>query len=129
MIFAIAAFITKLTGWDVSKVQRYVFWSLAGVIVILCVAVGLWVKSCASKPPKLDQKEIQRAQTAIAEQDRKEMIQVLAESDAKEKAADATAVEANTVTVNAIAESKAKWSNASNEEMAAELERRAKESQ
>ena len=57
------------------------------------------------------------------------MIEVLAQSDAQEKAADGVAANAKANTVNAIQESKKEWSDKSNEELAAELERRAKESQ
>lgn len=102
---------------------------LASVLVV-CIFFGLLagtLKSCGRVAPTLNEQEIQRAQQAIAEQDRREMIDVLAQSDAKEAAADATAIDANTATVNAIAQSKKRWSEASNEELAAELERRTKE--
>lgn len=129
MIFAISKFVADLFGWDISRVQRYVVWIILGLVLLVIVIIGISLKSCFTKTPKLNQVEIQKAQQAIAAQDRKEMIEVLAQSDAREKAADATEIEANVVKQNAVAESKKQWADASNEDMAAELERRAKESQ
>lgn len=102
---------------------------LVSIAVLAALLIGIiaGVRSCGKKQPKLDQAEIQKAQKAIAEQDRKEMIDVLAQSDAKEAAADETEANANAAKVNAIAESKKQWSESSNEELAQELERRARE--
>jgi hypothetical protein len=103
-----------------------------GSAIVLIIVLGLVIgffKSCLNRTPKLNQVEIQKAQKAIAEQDRKEMIQVLAESEAREQVADETAVNANAEKLNAIHESKEKWATASTDDMAAELERRARESQ
>ena len=81
MIFAIAKFITSLTGWDVSKVQRYVFWSLAGVIVILCVAVGLWVKSCVAKHRlKVTQQQVEKITKANEIERKAELQKVIDEN-------------------------------------------------
>jgi hypothetical protein len=98
-------------------------------IGLVLLFVVLAIRSCGRSTPKLNTVEIQKAQQAIATEDRKQMQEILVQSDAREKAADATAVNANNATVDAINESKQRWSEASNDEMAAELERRAKESQ
>lgn len=129
MIYAISKFIANLFGLDISKVQRWVVWIVIAIIGVIVLIIAFSLKSCFTRTPKLDQQQIQKAQKAIETQDRKEMIEVLAQSDAQEKAADVSVIEANAVTQNAIQESKKKWSDASNDEMAAELERRAKESQ
>ena len=55
----------------------------------------------------------------------KEMREVLAASDAREAAADATVANVEVQTINALKESRDKWSKATPDEMAAELERRA----
>jgi hypothetical protein len=116
-------------GWQLKAISIAV---LLGIVLLSVV----FYKAC-NRPPKLNQVEIQKAQKAIAEQDRKEMIQVLAESEAREQVADEareqvadeTAVNANAEKLNAIHESKEKWATASTDDMAAELERRARESQ
>lgn len=109
---------------------QWTIWPKVISIAIVVIVLGLLIGFCKGefkRSPKLNQVEIQKAQTAIATQDRKEMIEVLVQSDAREKAADASEIEANTVTVNAQAESRKQWANASNDEMAAELERRSHE--
>jgi hypothetical protein len=108
-------------GWQLKAISIAI---LLGIVLLSVV----FYKAC-NRPPKLNQVEIQKAQKAIAEQDRKEMIEVLAQSEAREKIADETAINANAEKLNAIHESKEKWATASTDEMAAELERRAKESQ
>jgi uncharacterized membrane protein YvbJ len=95
-------------------------------VVLVFVLIGFIFKAF-HHAPKLDQKQIQRAQTAIATQDREEMTKVLVESDVQEKKIDANVAYANTETVNAIADSKKQWADKSNDELAAELERRAQE--
>lgn len=108
-------------GWQLKIVS-------VGVLLLIVILGVVFYKAC-NRPPKLNQAEIQKAQQAIAVADRKEMIEVLATSEAREKVADETIINANAATVNAIYESKKKWSEASTNEMTAELERRAKESQ
>jgi uncharacterized membrane protein YvbJ len=105
-------------------------WRIAAVVALV-VIVSLWAY-CGGwfhRTPKLNQQEIQRAQTAIATQDRQEMTQVLAESEAREAVTDANVNEAKAQTFNAVQESKKKWADASIEDMQAELEARAKEGQ
>ena len=101
--------------------------AIVAVAAILLLLSILGVRSCFTKTPKLNEKQIHDAQVAIAENDRKVMEKVLVESDANEAEITATAANATTVKVNTIVESKEKWANATTEEMAAELERRAKQ--
>lgn len=96
------------------------------VLIILFSIVGVF-RSCGKKEIKLDQKAIIEAQQAIEANDRQKMVEVLATSDAKEAVADETATNASAVTVNVIKELKDKWNAASDEDIRAELERRAKQ--
>ena len=71
----------------VSLYWRYFATGLA--VLVLLVAVVFTYRSC-SKPAKLDEAAIQKAQNAIAENDRRKMIEVLAEIDTKEAEIDST---------------------------------------
>ena len=116
--------ILDIAGW--LFVKRY--WILYGVLGLFVLFGVLFVFRACSKPaPKLNNEEIRKAQDAIAANDRKTQIEVLANSDVREQAIDANVAAGRAATVNAIAISKAEWSNKSNEELAAELERRAKQ--
>jgi len=127
MIFSIAKFIAGLFGWDISKVQRWVFFSLVVLLSIAALVIGLWISRLFHHAPKLNEKQITAAQQAIATNDREQMTKILVDSDVAEKQIDANVAYSNTQTTNAQAESRQKWSQASNEEMQAELERRARE--
>ena len=104
--------------------KKIAIYAGAGILLLFIV---FGVRSCFKKTPKLNEKQIQEAKVAIAETDRKVMEKVLVESDANEAEINAAAVNATTVKVNTIVESKEKWANATTDEMAAELERRAKQ--
>jgi len=123
MIFWIAKTLCGFTGWDISKVQKRL---LLGLMVIgflaVCIIGGLIFKAC-HKAPKLDEKAIQKAQQAIAKQDREAMLQVLAESDTKEAQVDSNIKLAEQATKDA----KKNYLGLSNDDLAAELERRSKE--
>lgn len=81
------------------------------------------VRSC-NRPPKINEKEIQKAQEAIAKRDRAEMIEVLAKSEADEKQIDANAMDASGRTANAVSQARRQVSELTNEELAREIERR-----
>lgn len=95
----------------------------AGILLLLIV----FYASCGKKEVKLDEKGIQEAKIAIAERDEKKAAEVLAKSDAQEAIADNHSVEAEKVYINTLKESREKWANTPLDEMAAELERRAKQ--
>lgn len=116
------------TFWNVFtlKAKLVSVGTVLGLIAI--VALGLWAHSCwNSHKAKLNEKQIIAAQQAIAKDDRKEMVEILAQSDAAEAETNATVANAKADTVNAIAESKKKAETMSNQELADELNRRAKE--
>lgn len=109
-------------------VEKWRWFAVFAAIVLAFVLLG-FIFRAFHKSPKLNQVEIVKSQTAIATQDREEMTKILVDSDVREKNIDANVAYANTEVVNAQAESKKQWSTASNDEMAAELERRAQENQ
>lgn len=111
----------NIVGW--LFVKRY--WILYGVLAVLVLFVLFIFKACSKPAPKLNQQEIMAAQSAIAANDRQKQIEVLANSDVRELRIDSNVAAGRKETINAIANSKATWANATNEQLAEELERRA----
>ena len=108
--------LANIIGW-IAAHWRLVAGAVA--VVFLVIVFGLIFRSC-NKPPKLDQKEIQKAQQAIQEQDRKVMVEILTNSTVREQAIDSNIKQAEEATEAA----KRDYSKLSNDELAAELERR-----
>jgi uncharacterized membrane protein YvbJ len=118
-------FVLKRIGYIIVDNWRIV----VPAVAVFVIVIGLWSYCGKRNAPKLNQEQTIKAQQAVAKDDRKEMLEVLNESDAQEKVANTEQANAQATKEQAIQESKQKWSQASNDEMAAELERRAKESQ
>lgn len=117
---AILWFFPKL---DISRVQRYVLYALLAVVAgVVLFAVVFLFRAC-NRPPKLDQKEIIKAQQAIETNDRKVMVEILSNSDVREQGIDNSIKAAEEATEQA----KQNYQGQSNAELAAELERRLKE--
>lgn len=124
MILLIAKLITSVFGVDLQKAQRWVLIGLVVAGIALILILGLWLKSCFSKPPKLDEKEIQKAEQAVKEKNDEELRKILTNSDVREKVIEANIANSEAETVNAIAESKEKYKNMNTTDLAAELEKR-----
>ena len=115
--------LANILGWIYANKRTVLI--VAGVFVLLCLVVGIY--RCAKPAPKLNQAEIIKSQQAIEKQDRQQMIEILAASDAREKEADLIANQAEANTAAIVRESKWEWAEKSNDELAKELERRAKQ--
>lgn len=89
-------------------------------LAILLIVIFVY-RTCQPAPPKLDQDAIIKAQQAIEKNDRKAMVEVLAASDVKEAGADNSII----LIEQATEEAKKNYNGLSNEEIAAELNRRA----
>ena len=111
-------FVLKRIAWFVFDNWKVIL-PIAGVLLLVIIGYRF-----CNRPPKLDEKAIQKAQTAIAEQDRKAMVEVLTEIEVKEKQIDGNAVEAQAETFTAIKNAKEKAAAMTNEQLAAELERK-----
>ncbi len=123
MIFAISAFISNIFGLDFAKARKIASVGLIALaVIVVIVAFGLIFRAC-NKPPKLDVQEIQRAQQAIATEDRKVMVEILAQSDVREKEIDNSVKAAEEATTAAVQD----HSKKSNQELADELNRRAQQ--
>lgn len=111
-------FVLKRIAWFVVDNWKVVLGVVAAIVVIVVLN-----RSCRHEP-KLDEKQIQKVQDAIAKQDREEMERVLAEVEVIEKQIDANTVDAQAQTHAAIKNAKDKAAGMSNDELAAELEKR-----
>lgn len=107
------------------RIGFFVFdnWKVVLPIIGALVLIVFLFKAC-NRPPKLDEKAIQKAQQAIATQDREAMTKVLTEIEVKEKQIDANAADAQAQTFTAIQNAKQKAAGLSNEQLAAELEKK-----
>ncbi len=119
----ISLFFANIFGWIIAH-KRLVLYIVGGIVLFICVS--LIYRAC-HKAPHLDEKQIQRAQDAIAKQDREEMVKVLTEAEVAEKQIDANLAEGEHQKLEAIQEAKRKAAKMTNDELAAELERLAQE--
>jgi hypothetical protein len=103
-------------------VAHWRWFAIGAAILVLVIATALIFRAC--KPsPSLDQKEIIEAQQAIAKEDRKVMIEILTNSTVREQGIDNSIKAAEEATDKA----KREYSQLTNDELAAELEKRSKE--
>lgn len=103
------------------------YWKIVIPLIAIIIIVVFIQRACKAHSARLNEKQIVAAQQAIAKQDREEMTKVLVESDVQEKQIDQNVADAEVQKVAAIAESKKKAEAMTNDELAAELERRSKE--
>ncbi len=124
MLTAIILTLKNIFGW-ISLHKKIVLYAVAGII--LFVLIFSFFRSCGKKEIKFDEKTILEAQKAIAENDRKKMVDILSKSDADEAIADGIIANSKGDAINAQNQSKEKYKDLSNEDIASELNRRAKE--
>jgi ABC-type multidrug transport system fused ATPase/permease subunit len=113
-------FFLKRAGFFLYDNWRIVLIAVGGLLLILLLVFAY--KGCKSEP-KLNQKEIIEAQQAIEKQERQKMIEILAESEAREQGIDNSIKAAEQATEAA----KQNYTGKSNQELADELNRRAQE--
>jgi len=99
---------------------------VVGLALLLLLVVGLQMKGCFRAKPKFNEAEIFRANQAIETQNRKEMEEVLAASEVREKAIDGNVANAKVETVNAYADARKKYANMTPEELQAEINEKLK---
>lgn len=106
-------------------ISIYRKWFVLGGAVVAVFVLVVVISKCGGRPPiKLNEAEIQRAEQAIAERNRKELEEILTDADVREKQIDKTLANGRTETINAIAESRKRYQEMTTEELAAEFERR-----
>ena len=120
-ILAIKVFLTQL--WGLLYTYRRV---LAGIgLVLLLVVVGVFLnRACSPKPTPLDLQEIIKAQDAIDKGSKEERAKVLAEIEVKRKEINTNVADGRVEKLNEIDRITKENLQKTNEELAAELERR-----
>ena len=116
-------FFAKRVVWFFWDNPRYLVMLLAFIILFL---IGMQMKGCFTRTPKFTEDENHRAQKAIADDSRKEMVEVLVESEVREKNIDANVADAKVETVNAYAEARKKYENMSMEQLQTEVNEKLK---
>ena len=99
---------------------------IVGLAVLLLLVVGLQMKGCFRAKPKFNEKEIFEMNQAIETQNRKEMEEVLVQSEVREKAIDGNVVNAKKDTINAYADARKKYAEMTPEQLQAEINEKLK---
>ena len=111
----------NILGFIVTK-WRLLAVVLGGILLLIVLfAVGSRVYHVFNPPPKLNEKQIVKAQKAIETDDRQTMVQVLAESDTAEHNIDSNIKLAE----QAVDDAKKNYDGLSNQQLADELNKRA----
>lgn len=123
--------ILKKIGWFLKRVFWFVIdnWKIAvPAILIVCLlfSFGMW-KACSTPEARFNEEQIHRLQKAIAEDDRKEMLKVLEESKVEEAKIDGNLANAENEKLKVLSDIRKETAKKSNAELAAELERLARE--
>jgi Na+-transporting methylmalonyl-CoA/oxaloacetate decarboxylase gamma subunit len=95
-----------------------------GVLAVLIILVIVGVRSCGKHEPKFNQKEVTEAQNAVETHNVEKQKEVLAKSDVREEKDVEQINEGDAATKQAIEDAKHKYDGITNDELAAELEKR-----
>lgn len=64
MLYAIATLLVNLFGLDFEKARKFASYGLIIFILLIVAISGLWLRSCLTKPAKLDIKNIDKINSA-----------------------------------------------------------------
>jgi preprotein translocase subunit SecF len=113
--------IANIIGW------ARVHWRLLAygvAALVLLIAVVVIYQSCGKKEVKFNQKEVTEAQNAVETHNVEKQKDVLAKSDVREEKDVEQINEGDAATKQAIEDAKHKYNGMTNDELAAELEKR-----
>ena len=116
-------FLANIAGWIMSHARQLL---IGGAILAVVLTSAIIYTKC-TRQKTITPEQINKAQEAIAKQDREKMEQVLVEIEADKAAIDQSVANAEAEREFAIAEAKKKAETMTNAELAAELERLANE--
>ena len=97
---------------------------VSAVVLLALLLLPLLLMRGCSKPPKLNEQEIQKGEQAVKANNDAALKEVLVESDVRVATVDANVAYAENVAINARAESREKWDNANRDELQAEFNNR-----
>lgn len=113
-------FFLKRAAWFIKD-----HWKIFAIAFGVLLLVVLFYKACGNKTPaKLNEAEIQKGQQAIEQHNDEKLKEVLAAADAREQGIDANVARSDANVKVAVEEAKKKYDGMTNDELAAELEKR-----
>jgi hypothetical protein len=81
MLFTIAQFIAGITGFDIQKVQKWTIIGAIGLILLIVLAIGLWLKSCsAAHKLKVNQAQVEKINKADEKERKAEYQKIVTEN-------------------------------------------------
>lgn len=98
-------------------------WRIIGILIAFVVLIWVFYRAF-HREPKLNEQEIQQAQTAIEQKNDQKLREILTNSDVREAQIDANVAYSKAQTANVAAESHEKYANMNTDQLAAEIERR-----
>lgn len=113
-------FFANIFGWILAHGRQLII----GAVILAVVLTSAIIYTRCTRVKPLTPQQIEKAQRAIQENDRKQLEEVFAEAEADQKIADGVVANAAEDREKAIAEAKAKAESMSLDEMAAELEKK-----
>lgn len=122
MIFAIANLLMKLLGLDFETAIKYARLALIAIVGLIVLITTVFIFKACNRPPKLNEKQIQKVQQAIEKQERTEMVETLAQIEVETKQIDANLANADNEKLKAFIEARDKARSMTNEELAKALE-------
>jgi uncharacterized membrane protein YhiD involved in acid resistance len=122
MIFAIANLLMKLLGLDFETAIKYARLALIAIVGLIVLITTVFIFKACNRPPKLNEKQIQKVQQAIEKQERTEMVETLAQIEVETKQIDANLANADNEKLKAFAEARKRARELTNEQLAKELE-------
>lgn len=122
MIFALANLLMRVLGIDFDKALKYARLVFIAVVGLVVLVTAIFVFKACNRPPKLNEKQIQKVQQAIDKQERTEMVETLAQIEVEQKNIDANLAKSDTEKLKAFDEARKKAQSLSNEQLAEALE-------
>lgn len=122
MIFATANLLMKLFGLNFDTALKYARLVLLAIVGLIVVTITIFVFKACNRPPKLNEKQIQKVQQAIDKQERTEMVETLAQIEVEQKNIDANLANADNAKLKAFEDARKKARSLTNEQLAEALE-------
>lgn len=125
MITTLATIISKLFSLGIGN-PLALTWARRVVVLLFAIAVivpGVFIYRACTKPPKIDEKQLQKVEQAIKERNDEKLKDVLAESDTRIENLDSGILQAEENTRQA----RKNYDGMTFDELAAEIERRRNE--
>jgi preprotein translocase subunit SecF len=122
MILALANLFVNLLGFDFERGKKYARILFLVAVAVVVIVPTVFIYRACNKPAKLDEKQIQKVQKAIAKADRAEMEQTLVESRLAEQQIIEDTEEAEVIKEQTVKDARKEAEAMTNKELAEALE-------